>query len=368
MKNKPIFIIGAGLSGCVLAERIASVLDRKVIMIEKRSHIAGNCYDHTANNGVLVHKYGPHYFRTNSEALLTYLSAFTSWIPGDYIVKSSLKGDLYDFPINLNTLEQFFQCSLDAEGAKSLLEKQRKNIPNPCNSEEWVLSQVGKKLYEAFFLNYTLKQWNQHPRKLDKSVCGRIPVRLNRDNRYVEHRFQLMPANGYTVMASRMISHPNIELKLNTDFREVDFSGSTTIYTGPIDEYFNYCYGKLPWRSLRFEFSPLEKEYSQPCVQVNYPNEHAYTRSVEFKHVTKQTHPHTVVCYEYPSSDGSPYYPVPTNDSQSLYEKYKMLAKKETLWNDVYFTGRLAEYKYLNMDEVIERALNLFELIKSREI
>jgi len=365
IRDIDLIVVGTGLSGCVIAEQAANKFGWKVLMTERRNHIAGNCFDKCMENGVLVHQYGPHYFRTNNPALIDYLSQFTSWIAGNYIVKSSFQGQLFPFPININTLEQFFHQSLNPDSAQNLLEKERKDFSQPTNSEEFVLSRVGCSLYEAFYLNYTLKQWGKHPRELDASVCGRIPVRFNRDNRYVDHKFQLMPAQGYTSMIQKMIDHPNIHVLLNTDFKDINISEiPCVVYTGPIDEYFNYCYGVLPWRSLKFEYKNIEQEFVQPCVQINYPNEHDYTRSVEIKHVTGQKHPNTTIVYEYPSNEGEPYYPIPATENRMLYEKYKELAEIETKGKNVFFTGRLAEYAYLNMDEVIERAFNIFERIK----
>lgn len=365
IRDLDLIVVGTGLSGCVIAEQVANKLGWKVLIIERRSHIAGNCFDKYMENGVLVHQYGPHYFRTNNPTLIDYLSKFTSWIEGNYVVKSSFNGKLYPFPINLDTLEQFFQQSLNSSSAENLLKKEIKAFSQRANSEEFVLSCVGQRLYDAFYLNYTLKQWDKHPRELEPSVCGRIPVRFNRDNRYVEHKYQFMPAQGYTAMIQKMIDHRNIHLLLNTDYREINLSKiPCVVYTGPVDEYFNYCYGKLPWRSLQFEYKNIEQEYVQPCVQINYPNEHDYTRSVEIKHVTGQKHPKTTIAYEYPCAQGEPYYPIPAPENRALYAKYKALAEIETRKKKVYFTGRLAEYAYLNMDEVIEKALGVFEEIK----
>lgn len=362
-----LIIVGAGLSGCVIAERAARVLNRKVLIVEKRNHIAGNCYDEYTSSGILIHKYGPHYFRTNNLSLIQYLSSFTEWIDGNYIVKSLVNGKLYPFPINLDTLEQFFQVELDEISAGELLESKSSPINIPQNSEEFVLSRVGKELYEAFYLNYTIKQWNKHPRELTPSVCGRIPVRYNRDNRYVDHFYQLMPKKGYTALVKKMIEHPNIRIALNTNFKELIISPNQVIvYTGPIDEYFNYEYGKLPWRSLFFHYEEFYCPFVQPCVQINYPNEHAYTRTVEIKHVTKQQHEKTVIAYEYPAEEGEPYYPVPSSEAMEKYEKYKLLMEKETKSKNTYFTGRLAEYRYYNMDEVIENALQVFNKIKKK--
>lgn len=363
-------IVGAGPVGCVLAERLANILQWKVLIIDKRNHIAGNCYDTYHPSGVMIHRYGPHYFRTNKKELLDYLSQFTEWIPGNYFVKSNTQGQLFPFPINLLTLEQFFNVDkLDAQSAEKLLDAKREKIESPKNSEEFVLSRVGRELYEAFYLGYTLKQWDIHPKDLAPSVCGRIPVRYNTDERYVDHQYQFTPAKGFTEMFKKMTEHPNIDIQLEADFktlRDTLKPKHLTIYTGPIDEYFDQVYGKLPWRSLEFEFVEKQQEFSQECVQINYPNEHDYTRSVEIKHVTGQKHPHTVVSYEYPKAEGDPYYPIPMEKNHQLYEKYKALAEKETMEKNVYFCGRLAEYKYYNTDEVIELALKTFEKIQSK--
>jgi len=316
-------------------------------------------------NGLLIHQYGPHYFRTNNSQLVDYLSQFTSWIEGNYIVKSSFNNHLFPFPINLDTLEQFYGQTLIAETAKELLDEKREKINKPVNSEEFVLSKVGREMYEAFYLNYTLKQWGKHPKELDTTVCGRIPIRFNRDNRYVEHQYQIIPKNGYTAMIQKMIENPNIQIMLNMDYKELNLKDCKAIvYTGAIDEYFDYSLGRLPWRSLNFKYKEFDQEYVQPCVQINYPNEHDYTRSVEIKHVTKQVHPKTIVAYEYPTATGEPYYPIPAPENRALYEQYKKLAERETIENYVYFVGRLAGYAYLNMDEVIERALSIFDEIK----
>lgn len=362
-----IVIAGAGPVGCVLAERCASQLGWKVLLVDKRPHLAGNCFDRFHENGVMIHQYGPHYFRTNSEELLQYLSRFTEWIDGNYFVTSSTRGEFFPFPINLVTLARFFgKSKLSPEEGQALLEEVREKIQQPSNSEEFVLSRVGREMYEAFYLGYTLKQWDMHPRDLAPSVCGRIPVRFNEDCRYVDHRFQLTPKDGFTALFTRMTDHPNIEIRLGTDFRDLKENAPVTVYTGPVDEYFHQCYGPLPWRSLEFEFKPFEQEFVQPNVQINFPGDESYTRTVEIKHVTRQIHPHTVISYEYPRAEGDPYYPIPTADSQALYERYRLLSEKETEENQVYFCGRLAEYKYFNTDEVIENALRTFDRIKAR--
>jgi UDP-galactopyranose mutase len=365
--NHDILIVGAGPVGCVLAERCATQLGYKVLLIDKRNHVAGNCYDRFHESGVMIHQYGPHYFRTNSKSLLDYLSQFTEWIPGNYFVTSFFRNEYFPFPINLLTLAQFFgKESLTPDEAKALLEEKREKIEFPKNSEEFVLSRVGKEMYEAFYLGYTLKQWDMHPRDLSPSVCGRIPIRFNTDCRYVDHEYQLTPMDGFTAMFSKMTQHPLIDIQLNTDFKDIRNKPSLVIYTGPIDEYFDFRFGKLAWRSLEFDFQVKDVEYVQPNVQINYSNDYDYTRTVEIKHVTKQVHPKTVISYEFPKAEGDPYYPIPTDANHALYLRYKELAEKETDEHRVYFCGRLAEYKYFNTDEVIENALRTFEVLKSK--
>lgn len=365
--NIDLLIVGAGPVGCVVAERASSQMGWRSLIVEKRNHVGGNCYDRFHESGILIHQYGPHYFRTNNLNLLNYLSQFTEWIPGNYIVKSFSQGQLFPFPINLTTLELFFNRSFSQDEAQLKLETLRQKIEHPDNSEEFVLSRVGKELYEAFYLGYTLKQWDQHPRDLAPSVCGRIPVRFNRDERYVNHRFQLTPKNGFTKLFENMIRLENIHVLLNTEYSKVKpwlKPKVATIYCGPIDEYFDYCYGKLPWRSLDFEFKSFNKDFLQPCVQINYPNDFLYTRSVEIKHVTQQDNPRTVISYEYSKSIGDPYYPVPAEGNEALYKRYKLLADHERISRKVYFAGRLAQYKYMNTDEAVEEGLSLFQTLR----
>ncbi|MDB5311904.1 MAG: rfbD [Gemmataceae bacterium] len=362
-----LLVCGAGPVGCVVAERAAAVLGWTVLVVDQRAHIAGNCFDSFHRTGVLIHNYGPHYFRTNDVGVLSYLSRFTEWIPAKYEVRSSVRGRLYPFPINLATLEQFYGTTLDPESGERLLRAARAAIPAPRNSEEFVLSRVGRELYEAFYLNYTLKQWGSHPRDLAPQVCGRIPVRLNRDCRYVDHRYQVMPRRGFTALFSKMLRHRKIRLLLDCPFREVRElvrPRRATVYTGPVDDYFGCSLGKLPYRSLKFEFVAHRAEYVQPCVQINYPNDFAYTRSVEIKHVTRQRHPETVVSYETPTATGEPFYPVPRPESSALYQRYRQLADEERARRNVYFCGRLAQYRYFNTDEAIKEALTCFQQIR----
>ncbi|MBY0515184.1 MAG: NAD(P)-binding protein [Gemmataceae bacterium] len=362
-----LLVCGAGPVGCVVAERAANVLGWSVLVVDRRPHLAGNCHDSTHPSGVLVHNYGPHYFRTNDEHLLRYLSRFADWQPAHYGVRSSVGGRLFPFPINLNTLEQFFGVNLTAESAERLLSRMRLSISNPTNSEEFVLSRVGRLLYESFYRGYTAKQWGVDPRELAAEVCGRIPVRLDRDNRYVTHRFQVMPRRGFTGLFARMLRHRKIRVLLDCPFEDVRAlvrPRRATVYTGPVDAYFGHRLGRLPYRSLRFEFVEHAAEFVQPCVQINYPNEHAHTRSVEIKHVTGQRHPATVVSYETPAATGEPFYPVPRAESAALYARYKALADAETARRRVFFCGRLAQYRYFNTDEAIQEALTCFDRIR----
>lgn len=363
MESYDLIIVGAGPVGIVVAEQAARK-GLSSLIIEKRDHIAGNCYDSFHPNGTHIHNYGPHYFRTDDQEVFDYLSQFTEWIDGNYIVKSEVEGELYSFPINLDTLEKFFEVpELTAETAKELLAREQIQFEQISNSEEFVLSKVGRRLYEAFYLGYTLKQWNKHPSELDPSVCGRIPVKFDRDPYYTVAKHRKMPKDGYTAMFQRMLKNPLIQLRLNTDYFSVvdDLEAKrATVYTGPIDRYFEFCYGKLEWRSLRFEFEGYDQAFKQECAQINYPNDHAYTRSIEIKHVTQQEHPSTVICKEFPQQKGDPYYPVPNERNRQQYLKYKALSEEI---EEVYFVGRLAEYTYINSDQAVRKGLDLVKAL-----
>ncbi|MEW5951754.1 MAG: UDP-galactopyranose mutase [Elusimicrobiota bacterium] len=353
-------IVGAGFSGSVCAQCLKEA-GFKVIVIDKKSHIGGHSYDCYDENGVLIHKYGPHYFRTDDEGVRQYLSRFTEWREHRYKVRVSIRGKLYTFPINLDTLNEFFGINLKSEAeAKIFLEAERVNIENPKNAEEQVLSLAGKRIYESFFKNYTKKQWDCDPKDLDASVTARIPIRYDRNDDYLKEKFQAMPLEGYFRLFENLLS--DIEVILNADYK--DFKNKiryeNLIYTGAIDEFFGYKYGKLPYRSLKFEINRYNEEYIQSFGQINYPGEEPYTRSVEIKHVTGQKVPGTTVIKEYPTWDGEPYYPVPSFNNEILYKKYADESKK---LKNVYFLGRLAEYKYLNMDWVVKKALILSEEI-----
>lgn len=369
MIKSDVIIIGGGPVGCVLAERITSVLKLDCTIIEKRNHIAGNCYDELNSKGLLYHKYGPHYLRFKNKKTMNYLSKFTEWIPGEYIVKSSVDKKLYPFPINLDTLEMFFNCKFKSKkDVLKFLKKKQIKIKKPKNFEEFVISRLGKDIYEKFYKNYTLKQWNIHPKKLAKEIAGRLPIRFNRNPYYVREKLRFMPKKGFTYMFNKMIKSKKIKVKLNTDFfrfrKKIKFN-HFMIYTGEPDRYFNFRYGKLDWRSLIFKFQNFKRKNIQSCVQYNFPNDHKYTRTVEIKHVTKQRNNYTVISKEYPTNKGDPYYPISNQKNIKLFKKYENLIIKEMKKN-IYFEGRLAKYKYFNTDEVIESALDLFNKLKKK--
>ena len=351
-------IVGAGFAGSILAERLASELDAKVLVVDKRQHIAGNAYDFYDDAGILVHKYGPHIFHTNSAKVFEHLSRFTAWRPYEHRVLTSVDGQLVPMPINADTLNTLYGLNLTCHQVEEYLAA----VAEPCDSiktsEDVVVSRVGRDLYEKFFRNYTRKQWNLDPSELDASVTARVPIRTTRDARYFTDRFQAMPQQGYTRMFEKILDHPNIKVMLNTDYAELkdEIQFRELIFTGPVDEYFDYCYGRLPYRSLHFEHQTHNKSLYQAAAVVNYPNEHPYTRVTEFKYLTGQEHTHTSIVFEYPRAEGDPYYPIPQPANAELYAKYKTLADSVP---DVYFAGRLGTYKYYNMDQVVAQALTL---------
>ncbi len=351
-------MVGAGFAGAVIAERFASH-GKTVLVIDRRSHIGGNAFDELDSAGVLVHRYGPHIFHTNAPHVEEYLSKFSEWKRYEHRVLSSVDGKLYPIPINQQTINQLYNLSLDEEGVAAFFEKVREKRTPIRNSEDIVLNSVGRDLCDKFFKNYTRKQWGLDLSELSAAVAGRIPVRTNSDDRYFTDKFQRMPAEGYTRMFERMLDHPNIRVELNTEFQSVRnrVCVEKTFYSGPLDAYFNFCYGKLPYRSLSFRHEHFAmKEQYQPVGTVNYPNDHEYTRITEFKHLTGQSHSGTSIVREFPQTDGDPYYPVPTSENQALYQSYKKLADAESA---TLFIGRLAEYRYYNMDQVVAAALLL---------
>jgi UDP-galactopyranose mutase len=358
-------IVGAGFAGCVLAERLASRAGKKVLLIDKRNHIGGNAYDYYNKDGILIHKYGPHIFHTNSREVYDYLGQFTSWRSYEHRVLASVDGQLVPIPINLNTINKLYGLNLCSEQVEEFFNSRAEKIERVKTSEDVVVSKVGRELYEKFFKGYTKKQWDLDPSELDASVTARVPTRTNKDDRYFTDTYQAMPAEGYTSMFEKMLANPSINLMLQTDYKQVidSIPYKHMIYTGPIDSYFDYCYGKLPYRSLEFKFETIESETFQPTGTVNYPNEQAYTRITDFKYLTGQKHPKTTVVYEFPKAEGDPYYPIPRPENADIYRKYQQLAAQ---MENTYFVGRLATYKYYNMDQVVAQSLTLFKKLTVR--
>lgn len=354
-------VVGAGFAGCVCARELAES-GKNVLLLEKRHHLGGNAYDENDNAGILVHRYGPHIFHTNSEKIFQWLSRFTQWRDYEHRVHSVVNGKSYPFPINRATLNQLYGLDMNEAEALAFLESVREPRDSIRTSEDVVLNTVGRDLYEKFFLNYTRKQWGLEPSQLKAGVAARIPVRTNDDDRYFTDRFQAMPLNGYAYMFERILDHPLIQVRLNTDFFQLRAERDLTddplphvIYTGPVDAYFGYRFGRLPYRSLRFEHEHFpEASQLQPVGTVNYPNEESFTRITEFKHLTGQEHPGTSIVREYPSAEGDPYYPVPSDENELLFQHYQTLVENET---NASFVGRLAQYRYYNMDQVIAAAL-----------
>lgn len=357
-------IVGAGFSGSVLAERLADA-GKKVLLIDKRNHIGGNAYDHYNKDGILVHKYGPHIFHTNSAEVYTYLSRFTAWRNYQHHVLSCVDGQMVPVPINQNTINTLYGLALSSDELEGFFAARAEKVDAVRTSEDVVIGRVGRELYEKFFRGYTRKQWALDPSELDASVTSRVPIRTNRDNRYFTDTYQVMPLHGYTRMFEKMLDHPNIHIMTNVDFSEItkEVQCSNIIYTGPIDEYFDHCFGKLPYRSINFQFETQEGQF-QPVGTVNYPNDYDFTRITEFKHLTGQQHHKTSIVYEFPCAEGDPYYPIPRKENNELYTKYQKLAASLP---NTWFAGRLGTYKYYNMDQVVAQALTLFKKITRSE-
>jgi UDP-galactopyranose mutase len=352
-----VLVVGAGLAGSTIAERCASEFGANVLLIDRRPHLAGNCHDPIGPDGLQYHQYGPHIFHTNSDEVVAYLSAFTAWRPYEHRVLANIDGRLLPIPINQTTINALYGRDLDEPGVAAFLERVAEPRAEIRTSEDVIVSRVGRDLYERFFQGYTRKHWGRGPAELDASVCGRIPTRTNRDDRYFTDRFQAQPADGFTTMVERMTDHPRIERVLGVDYREISdrIHARHIVFTGPIDAYFDYCYGKLPYRSLRFDFTTYDTERYQAAGCVNEPSEDvAYTRTTEYKYLTGQQHAKTIVSREFASDNGEPYYPIPAPECRELYRKYDLLAQRTP---GVTFVGRLAEYRYYNMDQAVASAL-----------
>ena len=360
-----VLVVGAGFAGSVLAERLANVLGQRVLIVDKRTHIGGNAYDRHDDAGVLIHPYGPHIFHTNSADIFDYLSRFTEWRPYQHRVLASVDGQCVPMPINLDTVNRLYGLELTAFELEKWFESVAEKKERIATSEDVVVNKIGRDLYNKFFRGYTRKQWGLDPSELDASVTARVPTRTNRDDRYFTDTFQAMPKHGYTRMFEKMLASPNIKVMLNTDYREVAdlLAWKHMVYTGPIDSFFNYRHGKLPYRSLEFHHVNHGREQFQAVGTLNYPNDYGYTRISEFKHITGQAHPTTSIVYEYPRADGDPYYPVPRAENAALYKLYEAAAEE---LDNVTFVGRLATYKYYNMDQVVGQALAAFKRLQKR--
>ena len=354
-------VVGAGLAGSTIAERLATCLGARVLVIDKRAHIAGNTHDPVSDEGLRYHQYGPHIFHTNAAHVVEYLSRFTAWTPYEHRVLARIGDRLVPIPINRTTINRLYDLDLDAEGVARFLAARAEALPRIENSEHAIVARVGRELYETFFRGYTRKQWGLEPAELDATVCGRIPTRTGDDDRYFTDAFQAMPRDGFTAMVGKMLAQPGIEVVTGCDFAWILDRArfNHVIYTGPIDEYFEYKFGPLPYRSLRFEFETREVAWVQPVGCINEPRADVpFTRTTEYKHLTGQRHPKTILSREYPSAEGDPYYPIPRPDNRELYRKYAVLAAAQ---RHVTFVGRLAEYKYFNMDQAVASALVTFE-------
>ncbi|WP_410514017.1 UDP-galactopyranose mutase [Paenibacillus sp. BR2-3] len=362
-------IIGSGFTGATLAERIATQLGQKVLVVDKRDHIGGNSYDCFDEHGILIHKYGSHTFHTNSDMVWNYLSQFTQWRPYFHEVRTVIDGKMVPVPFNLNSLHVLFPKNFAEKLEELLIQHFGFGVKVPIlklrEAASGELSFLADYIYQNVFYKYTLKHWELDPEQLDRSVTGRVPVIISRDNRYFQDKYQGLPKHGYTRMFNRMLGHPNIKLMLNTDYREVmnQIKYKRMIYTGPIDEYFNYVHGTLPYRTLQFEFETLDQEYHQEVGTVNYPFEYDYTRVLEQKHLTGQISSKTTISYVYPQKYepgvNEPYYPIPRNENRELYKLYQ--AEADKIKDKVLFAGRLADYRYYNMDQAVARALTLFK-------
>jgi UDP-galactopyranose mutase len=367
-------IVGAGYAGSILAERLVNQCGQKVLVVDRRDHIAGNAYDFRDEHGVLVHKYGPHIFHTNSDKVVEYLSRFTDWVPYEHRVVALVDGKHVPIPINRTTVNELYGLDLKTdEDVEAFYAERAEPVERIRNSEDQVVAKVGRDLYEKFFQGYTRKQWERDPKELHASVTARIPLRTNTDDRYFGDKYQQMPAGGYTAIFERMLDHPNITVRTSTEYDDVKdaVEYDHLVYTGPIDGFFDYRFGKLPYRSLEFETrsEPTpDGAMKLPRATVNYPSTDVpWTRITEYRHMTGQAeHDWTTMHVEYPRSEGDPYYPIPNDESRALYKQYEQLAEQT---DGVTFVGRLARYQYLNMDQVVGQALSTFDkLVESGKV
>ena len=351
-------IVGAGFAGCVLAQKLSAKSNKKVLIIEKRNHIGGNCFDYYNEHGILIHKYGPHIFHTNYKEVWDYLSTFTEWIFYQHKVYSYVGGNLYPMPISLNTINRFFNMNLSSFEIDSFLKSISLSTPNVTNSKDVITSQIGNKLYDAFYKNYTYKQWEIWSEDLEPEVTQRVCARLDNDSRYFKDRYQGIPKFGYTKIFENLLDSKNIHLLLKTDYKDVidNIEYKQLILSSPIDYHFEYKYGQLPYRSIRFDFKTLDQEYYQSSSVINYPNDYDFTRITEYKYFTGQKHPMTCISLEHPTSQGDPSYPIPQKENQALYKKYNKLLQDN---KNTIFIGRLGLYKYLNMDQIIYNSLSV---------
>jgi UDP-galactopyranose mutase len=360
-------IVGAGFAGSTIAERLASQCGATVLVVDSRDHVAGNAFDPLDEHGIRIHRYGPHIFHTSSRRVVEYLSQFTAWRPYEHRVLSHVEGRDVPMPISSRTIAALYGLDLDPQQMAAFFEARRERLGAIRNSEDAIVARVGRELYDLLFAGYTRKQWGVAARDLDASVCGRIPVRTDADDRYFSDAFQAMPRDGFATMFERMLDHPNVEVVLGTRFETIAdrVRFGHLVYTGPIDAYFGHCFGALPYRSLDFQFETHPIERYQRTAVVNYPGPEPYTRITEFKHLTGQRHEQTTIAREYPRATGEPFYPVPRAENRALYAKYAVKAAAE---RNVTFVGRLAEYRYYNMDQVVASALATFERIAAERV
>ncbi|MCU7877107.1 MAG: UDP-galactopyranose mutase [Candidatus Thiodiazotropha sp. (ex Lucinoma borealis)] len=376
-------IVGAGFAGTVLAERLASQNNKKILIIEKRKHIAGNCYDHYDEQGVLVHKYGPHLFHTDNAEVFKYLGGFTSWLNYQHEVLALVDGQKIPIPFNLNSLKQLFSPSLASSLEKKLIERYGFDVKVPIlelrKEEDKELKYLADYIYRKIFANYTAKQWGCTPEEIDPEVTARVPVFISRDNRYFQDKYQAVPKHGYTRLFTNLLDHDNIKLLLNTDYKDVlsfdsktgeitifgqPFSGQL-IYTGMIDELFDWRFGELPYRSLQFDFEYFNQASYQQATTENYPDNYDFTRITEFKHLTRQEISGTTIVREFPQDydrkdthKNTPYYPMLKDENRQRYEQYYELSQK---FDHLTLVGRLAEYRYYDMDDIVARALEVYK-------